>query len=56
MPSRSETPSAEAAIAVRDLDIGYGTFVVQHNLNFQVSAARSSSSWGSGCGKARFSA
>jgi phospholipid/cholesterol/gamma-HCH transport system ATP-binding protein len=40
------------AIAVRDLDVGYGTFVVQHDLDFEV--ARGTVfiiMGGSGCGK-----
>src|SRR5262245_13805062 len=52
MPSRSETAAGPAAIAVRDLDIGYGTFVVQHDLNFEVERGKIFSvRGGSGCGK-----
>ena len=52
MPSRSEPPSAPAAIAVRDLDVGYGTFVVQRNLNFEVERGTVFIIMGgSGCGK-----
>ena len=41
-----------AAIAVRDLDIGYGTFVVQHDLNFEVERGKIFIVMGgSGCGK-----
>jgi ABC-type transporter Mla maintaining outer membrane lipid asymmetry ATPase subunit MlaF len=49
MPSRSESP---AAIAVRDLDVGYGTFVVQRNLDFEVERGKVFIVMGgSGCGK-----
>src|SRR5262245_40797897 len=41
-----------AAIAVRDLDIGYGSFVVQRNLNFEVGRGKVFIVMGgSGCGK-----
>jgi phospholipid/cholesterol/gamma-HCH transport system ATP-binding protein len=51
MPSASDTRSA-AAIAVRDLDVGYGTRLVQRDLHFDV--PRGSIfiiMGGSGCGK-----
>ena len=52
MSSSSEPLGAPAAIAVRDLDIGYGTFVVQRNLNFAVERGKVFIVMGgSGCGK-----
>jgi phospholipid/cholesterol/gamma-HCH transport system ATP-binding protein len=49
MPSKSESP---AAIAVRDLDVGYDTFVVQRNLDFEVERGKVFIVMGgSGCGK-----
>jgi phospholipid/cholesterol/gamma-HCH transport system ATP-binding protein len=51
MPSSSETRAA-AAIAVRGLDVGYGSFVVQHDLGFEVARGRIFIIMGgSGCGK-----
>ncbi len=51
MPSDSDTRSA-AAIAVRDLDVGYGSAVVQRNLHFDVPRGRIFVIMGgSGCGK-----
>jgi phospholipid/cholesterol/gamma-HCH transport system ATP-binding protein len=51
MPSSSETPSA-AAVALRDLDVGYGSFVVQHDLDFEVARGKIFIIMGgSGCGK-----
>ena len=51
MPSGSEATPA-ASIAVRDLDVGYGTFVVQRNLNFDVERGKVFVVMGgSGCGK-----
>jgi phospholipid/cholesterol/gamma-HCH transport system ATP-binding protein len=48
MPSSSEGP----AIAARDLDVGYGSFVVQRNLAFQVGRGQVFIIMGgSGCGK-----
>jgi phospholipid/cholesterol/gamma-HCH transport system ATP-binding protein len=48
MPSRSEP----AAITARDLDVGYGTFVVQRELNFEVERGKVFVVMGgSGCGK-----
>jgi phospholipid/cholesterol/gamma-HCH transport system ATP-binding protein len=57
MPSTSERPPAgdspaPVAIAVRDVDIGYGTFVVQRNLDFEVKRGTIFIVMGgSGCGK-----
>jgi phospholipid/cholesterol/gamma-HCH transport system ATP-binding protein len=52
MPSSSEAPVARPAIAVTDLDVGYGTFVVQHDLAFEVERGRIFIIMGgSGCGK-----
>ena len=49
--ARLDDPGA-AAIAVRDLDIGYGSFVVQHDLNFEVGRGKIFIVMGgSGCGK-----
>src|SRR5262249_44129394 len=49
MPWGSETGPA---VAVRDLDAGYGTFVVQRNLNFEVERGKIFVVMGgSGCGK-----
>ena len=51
MPSPSETP-ASAAIVVRDLDVGYGRFVVQRDLRFEVRRGTVFIIMGgSGCGK-----
>jgi phospholipid/cholesterol/gamma-HCH transport system ATP-binding protein len=52
MPSSSEARPAGPAIAVRDLDIGYGSFVVQHDLAFEVERGTIFIVMGgSGCGK-----
>jgi phospholipid/cholesterol/gamma-HCH transport system ATP-binding protein len=52
MPSSSEQQPAATAIAVRDLDIGYGSFVVQHDLGFAVERGKVFIIMGgSGCGK-----
>jgi len=52
MPSRSEASSAPPALAARDLDVGYGSFVVQHTLNFEVERGKIFVIMGgSGCGK-----
>lgn len=52
MPSSSESPSAPPALAARDLDVGYGSFVVQRNLTFAVERGKIFVIMGgSGCGK-----
>ena len=52
MPSSSEVSSAPPALAARDLDVGYGSFVVQHDLNFEVERGKIFVIMGgSGCGK-----
>jgi len=52
MPSASETVSSQPAIAVRALDVGYGTFVVQGKLDFEVERGKVFVLiGGSGCGK-----
>jgi phospholipid/cholesterol/gamma-HCH transport system ATP-binding protein len=52
MRSESESPNSPVAIAVRDLDVGYGTFVVQHDLDFEVERGKIFIVMGgSGCGK-----
>jgi len=40
MRSESDMPPSTAAIAVRDMDVGYGTFVVQRNLDFEVARGK----------------
>ncbi|MGH7335088.1 MAG: ABC transporter ATP-binding protein [Candidatus Rokuibacteriota bacterium] len=52
MPSGSETAAAAPAIAVHGLDVGYGSFVVQRNLDFDVERGKVFVVMGgSGCGK-----
>ena len=52
MPSGSEAPAAPSAIAVKDVDVGYGTFVVQRGLDFEVARSKIFVVMGgSGCGK-----
>ena len=52
MPSVSETPVAASAIGVRAVDVGYGSFVVQRNLDFEVERGKIFVViGGSGCGK-----
>src|SRR5262245_40412717 len=55
MPSGSDQQSSAAAppaITVRDLDVGYGTFVVQRDLHFEVEPGKVFIIMGgSGCGK-----
>jgi phospholipid/cholesterol/gamma-HCH transport system ATP-binding protein len=48
----SDVPTGTAQIVVRDLDIGYGSFVVQHTLNFVIERGKVFIIMGgSGCGK-----
>ena len=52
MPSVSETTVAAPAIGVRAVDVGYGSFVVQRNLDFEVERGKIFVVMGgSGCGK-----
>jgi phospholipid/cholesterol/gamma-HCH transport system ATP-binding protein len=52
MPSSCDTPAATPAITVMDLDVGYGSFVVQRNLGFEVGRGKIFIIMGgSGCGK-----
>ena len=52
MPSSSEAPGAPPAIVVRDMDVGYGSFVVQRQLDFEVASGTVFIIMGgSGCGK-----
>jgi len=52
MPSSSEASAVTPAIAVTNLDVGYGSFVVQRNLGFDVGQGKIFVIMGgSGCGK-----
>jgi phospholipid/cholesterol/gamma-HCH transport system ATP-binding protein len=52
MPSASEANGATSAIGVRAVDVGYGSFVVQRNLDFDIERGKIFVVMGgSGCGK-----
>jgi phospholipid/cholesterol/gamma-HCH transport system ATP-binding protein len=52
MPSSSEAQPGAPAVVVTDLDVGYGSFVVQRNLGFEVGRGKIFIIMGgSGCGK-----
>jgi phospholipid/cholesterol/gamma-HCH transport system ATP-binding protein len=52
MSSSSESPVVAPAVVVTDLDVGYGSFVVQRNLGFEVGRGKIFIIMGgSGCGK-----